>query len=109
MRDQEVRRIIEKVSELPAAEREYYMPNQIVVSEQAETTKVRMVFDASSKECKRGIFLNDCLHVGSPLIPMLVKILIRFREHNIALVGDIEKAFLDVEIDSADRDRISLG
>ncbi|XP_028416894.1 uncharacterized protein LOC114541114 [Dendronephthya gigantea] len=31
-------------------------------------------------------------------------ILIRFRENRIALVGDIEKAFLNVEVDKADRD-----
>ena len=82
------------------------MPNQIVVREQAETTKVRMVFGASSKEGKRGTSLNDCLHIGPPLTPMLFDILIRFREHNVALVGDIEKAFLNVEIDPADRDSL---
>ena len=106
VKDQEERGIIEKVSELPAAEREYYMPNQIVVREHAETTKVRMVFDASSKEGKRGTSLNDCLHVGPSLTPMLFEILIRFREHNVALVGDIEKAFLNVEIDPTDRDSL---
>ena len=104
--DQEENGIIEKVSELPTAEGEYYMPNQIVVREQAETTKERMVFDASSKEGKRDTSLNDCLHIGLPLTPMLFDILIRFREHNVALVGDIEKAFLNVEIDPADGDSL---
>ena len=106
VKDQEENGIIEKVSELPAAEREYYMPNQIVVREQAETTKVRMVFDASSKEGNRGTSLNDCLHIGPPLTSMLFDILIRFREHNVALVGDIEKAFLNVGTDPADRDSL---
>ena len=36
--------------------------------------------------------------------PMLFDILTRFRENNVAVVGDIEKAFLNVEIDEADRD-----
>ena len=104
IREQEEAGIIEKVNELPSAEKVYYMPNQIVVRENAETTKVRMVFDASSKSGKRGTSLNDCLHVGPPLNPMLFDILTRFRENNVAVVGDIEKAFLNVEIDEADRD-----
>ena len=68
------------------------------------TTKVRVVYDASSKECKSGTSLNDCLHVGPSLNPLLYSILIRFRENRIALVGDIEKAFLNVEVDEAYRD-----
>ena len=68
------------------------------------TTKVRVVYDASSKECKSGTSLNDCLHVGPSLNPLLYRILIRFRKNSIALVGDIEKAFLNVEVDEADRD-----
>ena len=83
------------------------MPNQIVVREHAETTKVRMVFYASSKSGKRGTSLNDCLHVGPPMNPMLFDILTRFRE-NVAVVGDIEKAFLNVEIDEADRDCLRI-
>ena len=31
-------------------------------------------------------------------------ILVRFREKKVALVGDIEKAFLNIEVDKADRD-----
>ena len=31
-------------------------------------------------------------------------ILLRFRENRIALVGDIEKPFLNMEVDEADRD-----
>ena len=43
-----------------------YLPHQAVVRKSAETTKVRMVFDASSKESRRGVSLNDCLQVGPP-------------------------------------------
>ena len=68
--------------------------------------KVRMVFDASSKEGKNGTSLNDCLHVGPNLTPLLFDILVRFRENNIGLVGDIEKAFLNVCIHEADRDNL---
>ncbi len=103
IREQEESGIIEKVTEMESAEKVYYMPSQIVVRENAETTKVRMVFDASSKEGKKGTSLNECLHIGPPMTPLLFDVLIRFRENNVPLVGDIQQAFLNVEIDSNDR------
>ena len=96
--------IVEQVSELEMAEKTHYLPHMAVVREEAETTKVRIVYDASCKDKKYGTSLNDCLHVGPPLSPLIFDILLRFRENKIALVGDIEKAFLNIEIDPADRD-----
>ena len=43
-------------------------------------------------------------HVGPSLNPLLYDILLRFRENKIVLVGDIEKAFLNVIVDKSDRD-----
>ena len=80
------------------------MPHHAVVRKQAKTTKVRVVYDASCKEGKNSVSLNDCLHVGPPLTPLLFEILLRFRENRIALAADIEKAFLNVEIAKTDRD-----
>ena len=37
---------------------------------------------------------------------ILFDILTCFRAQNVAVVGDIEKAFLNVEIDAADRDSL---
>ena len=80
------------------------MPHQAVIRRDALTTKVRIVYDASAKEGRRGVSLNDCLHVGPPLNPLLMNILFRFRENRVALVGDIEKAFLNIEVDEQDQD-----
>ena len=80
------------------------MPSQTVVRTDAETTKVRLVFDASCKDGKTSISLDNCLHVGPSLIRFLFDILFRFRENRVALVGDIEKAFLNVEMNPKDRD-----
>lgn len=44
------------------------------------------------------------LFVGPALSPLLYDILIRLREKRVALVGDIEKAFLNVEVKLRDRD-----
>ena len=96
--------VIEKVAELEKAPKVHYLPHQAVVHNESATTKVRVVYDASSKENKNVACLNDCLHAGSPLTPLLYNILLRFRENRVVLVGDIEKAFLNVEVDPDDRD-----
>ncbi|CAB3977651.1 E3 ubiquitin- ligase DZIP3 [Paramuricea clavata] len=94
--------IIEPVVELERADKIHYLPHHAVVRKDAKTTKVRVVYDASSKETKKGVSLNDCLHVGPPLSPLLYHIILRFREKRIALVADIED-FLNIEIDPCDR------
>ncbi|GBN34828.1 hypothetical protein AVEN_61683-1, partial [Araneus ventricosus] len=81
----------------------YYMPHRPVVKEGSETTKVRIVFDASSKQ---GNFysLNDCLMPGPNLNPSILDLLINFRKHKIAFSADIEKAFLQIGIKENERD-----
>ncbi len=56
------------------------MPSEIIARENAERTKVRMVFDASSKEGEKGTSLNEFLYISPPMAPMLFAVLIRFRE-----------------------------
>ena len=66
---------------------------------------VLYVYDASARgDNGKGASLNDCLHVGPSLKPLLFDILVRFRQKRIALIADIEKAFLNVEVDKIDRD-----
>jgi len=96
--------VIEQVTELEPAEKTFYLPHMAVIRAEAETTKVRIVYDASCKDRKTGTSLNDCLHVGPPMTPLIFDVLLRFRENRIALVGDIEKAFLNIEIHPVDRD-----
>ena len=96
--------IIQKVTQLETAERVHYLAHRAVIREEAETTKVRIVFDASCRQSKHSTSLNDCLHVGPSLTPLIFDILLRFRSYKTALVGDIEKAFLNIEIDPIDRD-----
>ena len=96
--------IIKQVVELDDAEKVHYLPSQTVVCVDAETTKVRLVFDASCKDSKASTSFNDCLHVGPPLTSFLFDILLRCTENRVALRGDIEKAFLNIEINPADRD-----
>ena len=46
--------------------------------------------------------LNDCLHIG-PSLPLLFDLLLRFRVHEVALTADVEKVFLNIEIDPEHR------
>ena len=69
----------------------------------ALTTKLRIVFDASSKATSESPSLNDCLYSGPALTPSILKILLRFRERKIPLLGDVEKAFLNIQVQEQDR------
>ena len=106
IKKQEENGVIERVAKLDAADNVHYLPHHTVVCKDAKTTKVRIVNKSSSKEGKRGVSLNDCLHVGPGLSPLLYDILIRFQEKRFALVGDIEKAFLNIVVNERDRDHL---
>ena len=80
----------------------HYLLHRGVVRLDRDTAKVRVVYDASSKVF--GPSLNDCLHVGPSLNPLLLDILLRFKVHEVAVTTDIEKAFLIIKIDSQPRD-----
>ncbi|CAG9112505.1 unnamed protein product [Plutella xylostella] len=66
-------------------EKAVYLPHHAVVREDKETTKVRVVFDASCKGVN-NVSLNDNLLVGPKLQQDLRHILMRWRSHQICLV-----------------------
>lgn len=45
-----------------------------------------------------GSSLNDCLHAGPKFDQSILDILLRFRTHKVALIADIEKAFLQIAV-----------
>ena len=67
-------------------------------------TKVQIVYDASFVDRRRVSSVNDSLHVGPSHKPLMCDMLIKFCEKPIFLVGDIEKAFLNIELDPSDHD-----
>ncbi|XP_054713000.1 uncharacterized protein LOC129222513 [Uloborus diversus] len=81
----------------------YYMPHRPVIRSDKETTKIRIVFDASSKD-KDHKSLNECLISGPNLNPNILDLILRFRIHKIAFSADIEKAFHQIVISEEDRD-----
>ena len=80
-----------------------YMP-QFPVFKESNTTAMRIVYDASAKTSSKALSLNDCLHTGPNLIQRLQNMLLAFRSHKIPLTADIEKAFLQIELNTQDRD-----
>ena len=100
IKDQQSRGIVETVSSDDATHVHYLPPLEVVRSDK-QTTKRRIVFNACAK--RDGPSLNDCMHAGLPLMPLLMDIVMSFCCHQIALFGDIEKAFLMVGVNEADR------
>ena len=84
----------------------YYIPHKPVVRETAETTKVRIVYDASTKANNEAPSLNQYLNPGPPLQNDLWNVLVRMRFHPVLLSGDIKQAFLQVRIRKSDRDAL---
>lgn len=85
---------------------EFYIPHRAVVRENAETTKLRVVYDASARENANQPSLNKCLHQGPPLQNLLWSVLIRARFYPVLLTGDLQKAFLQVRIKEEERDAL---
>ena len=82
----------------------YYLPMHGVVKETSTTTKLRVVFDASSKS-STGHSLNDRLLPGANLYPLLTEVVMKFRLHFIGLSADISKMFREIGL--AQKDRLS--
>ena len=93
--------VVKKENRPSKEEVSWYLPHFPVVRQDKETTKVRIVFDASAK-CQ-GISLNDMIDPGPKLQSDLFSILVNFRKHEIALVCDISEMYLQIELFEADR------
>ena len=102
----QLREGIVEEADMPASGKEFYIPHKAVVRENVESTKMRVVYDASAKAHSSAPSLNDRLEVGPPLQNKLWKVLVRGRFHPVALAGDIRKAFLQVRIHVQDRDAL---
>ena len=98
--------IVERVSGPVTRRREFYIPHKPVLRESAETTKLRVVYDASAHANSGAPSLNECLNPGPPLQNQLWNVLVRAHFHPVAIAGDIKQAFLRVRIREEDRDAL---
>jgi hypothetical protein len=104
IKDQVEKGIIEKVERNSYSGSKHYIPHHVVITADKTTTKLRVVYDASAKVRKQSKSLNECLYRGPVLLRDLCGIFMRFRLPEIGIVSDIEKAFLQVELQQTERD-----
>ncbi|XP_013148096.1 PREDICTED: uncharacterized protein LOC106110741, partial [Papilio polytes] len=81
----------------------HYLPHHPVIRTNSESTKLRVVFDASAAT-STGVSVNDLQMVGPVIQDSLFDILVRFRQYKYILSGDIEKMYRQVLVRECDRD-----
>ncbi|XP_055590122.1 uncharacterized protein LOC129742271 [Uranotaenia lowii] len=81
-------------------EQVWYLPLGVVRNPK-KPEKIRLVWDAAAKSY--GVSLNDMLSKGPDMLASLTAILLRFREKNIAICGDVKEMFHQVNIRKEDR------
>jgi hypothetical protein len=81
----------------------WYLPHHGVVHPQ-KPEKLRVVFDAAAMH--KGISLNNQLMHGPDLNNNLLGVLLRFRQGEVAVAGDVEKMFLQVKVTQEDMDSL---
>jgi hypothetical protein len=76
----------------------YYLPHHAVMKPDSTTTKVRVVFNASSPT-SNGVSLNDVLHAGPVRQSDLTLLILKWRFFKIVFNGDIEKMYRQITVD----------
>lgn len=105
IKDQLQKGVIGKIDrETTEGQIRHYLPHHAVLNPQMSTTKLRVVYDASAKTKTTNRSLNECLCCWTVMIQDLYEMLMRFRLHNVAIVSDIKKAFLQVGLQPGARD-----
>ncbi|XP_075150976.1 uncharacterized protein LOC142225089 [Haematobia irritans] len=93
-------RLLHHMSEVPCPNGlnnpvHYYLPHHAVVRPESTTTKVRVVFNASSPSSD-GRSLNDILYTGPVLQKDLVVLILRWRFFRYVFNGDITKMYRQI-------------
>lgn len=79
----------------------YYLPHHGVIREHSSTTKLRVVFNGSSRT-SNGMSLNDILHAGAKLQSEISDVLLWTRMHRYIFSTDIIKMFRQIKVHSDD-------
>ena len=98
--------IVERADEVVKDGREFYIPHKAVLRENAESTKISIVYDVSARANASVPSLNECLEIGPPLQDQLRNMLIRNRFYPVAIAGDLKQAFLQIRVRREDRDAL---
>jgi hypothetical protein len=100
MEDMENRKVARKLSTRELQEWEgpvFYISHLAVLNPRSNSTPVRIVFNSS--QVSQGKSLNSCLAKGPDCyMNNLIGILLRWRERQVAMVGDIKKMFNSIHL-----------
>lgn len=77
--------------------RGYYMPHHAVLKPDSNTTKVRVVFNASAKT-QSGLSFNDVQHVGPTIQSDIFTMNLKFRQHAVVIKGDLKQMYRQIEV-----------
>ena len=98
--DMLVRRVARKVTDKELQEwsgPKFYISHLAVVNRHSNSTPVRIVFNSS--QVFQGVSLNSCLAKGPDCyLNNLIGVLLRWREEQTALTGDIKKMFNSIHL-----------
>ena len=81
----------------------WYLPHHAVISDK-KPGKLRVVFDCAARY--QGESLNDKCKQGPDLNNKLVHVLLRFRQHELAIMADVEAMYYQVRVSEKDRDAL---
>ena len=84
----------------PPPDKIWYLPTHPVENPN-KPGKIRRVANAASKF--KGCSLNTCLLTGHDLLADLLELILRFREHAIGVLADIESMFMQIAIRKEDQ------
>lgn len=80
-----------------------YLAHHAVIRQDKETSRVRVVFDASARG-SNGCSLNESMMVGPTIQPDLRSLIFRWRSHKICVIGDIVKMYRQVRMNEEHTD-----
>lgn len=90
------------LTEIPRPEFGSFIPHHSVIRQTSETTRLRVVFDASAATTT-GKSFNDIQYVGPVVQDDLLSILMRFRQHTYVVTADVEKMYRQVLVEPSQR------
>lgn len=85
----------------------YYIPYFSVIRQEALTTKLRNVFNASAKT-DNGVSLNELIYAGPSLQTKLFNVLISVRQYKYMFGADITKMYRQILIPPKDQDKLRI-
>ncbi|XP_062556914.1 uncharacterized protein LOC134221744 [Armigeres subalbatus] len=74
---------------------QYFLPHHAILRPDSSTTKIRVVFDGSSKSSNQ-LSLNDLLLTGPTVQPPMICTIINSRFHRFVMKADAEKMFRQI-------------